>query len=146
MHTRPPRRLALAASLPLLAASLAMGCSKQPVNSVEPAQREAVPNIIDSRINQGDKGLSKALAVQEVREATLDNGHKQVQVDLYNFNANKKGFNYQFVWTTRNGMTLNEGPWHSGVIQGRERITLNSVAPTQDAVDFKLNLNSARSN
>ncbi len=125
---------------PLLAMILAAGCST-PVNTIEKANPEATPSIVDSRVNIFDNNLAKRLSLVSVNDAQVGN-LLQAQVTLKNIQVKPRSFAYQFQWIRQNGMMVTSPPpvWTPAHVEGGQTISLSAVAPKPDVVDFRISL------
>jgi len=119
--------------------ALLAGCDS--VNTVEPAQPKAEPNLIAIKKVETDPALERKVSVVNVNEGKQDDLIR-VQVELENLNYGPEDFNYQFSWIEQDGFVVETPPalWKPGFILGRERIYLSAIAPNPRVVDFRLKL------
>ena len=78
-----------------------------------------------------------------VREGQTQGGNLRAQVDVYNRLPLRRTFNYQFVWLDSSGMVIRSATASATmvqVIEAKGTITLNAIAPTTQATDFRLEL------
>lgn len=121
---------------------LAIGCAGQSVNSVEGAQRQGTPAVVADQRVQTDGSLGRKLGIVEVREATVSDDLRKVQVELVNKTRKTLSFNYRFDWYDVEGMAVDSplSIWKSRQVQGGERFSIAGVAPSYKAVDFRVKL------
>ncbi|WP_309384064.1 YcfL family protein [Cerasicoccus frondis] len=115
------------------------GCNS--VNTVEPANPKAEPNLIAIKKVETDPALARKVEVVDVNEGQRGD-LMFVQVQVENQNYGPEDFNYQFTWIEADGFEVQSPPalWKSGFILGREKIFLTSIAPNPRVVDFRLKL------
>ncbi len=133
--------LALATSL-----IVAGGCRKQSLNTVERQDPIGVADYVDDKRIITDGSLNKIVRVQDVRQSRTPADVLKVQVDVLNTRNGDHRFNYLFEWYDMNGMLV-ETPlsvWRPMQIQGKERLSLVGVAPTPNAMDFRLKLQDSK--
>ncbi len=126
----------------VLSAGWLTGCAGQSVNSVEEAEMRGTPAVVVDKRVQTDASLGRKLGVIEVREATVSDDLRKVQVELINKTRKTLSFNYRFDWYNVDGMAV-ESPlsiWKSKQVEGGERFSIASVAPSARAVDFRVKL------
>lgn len=126
--------LFLCALLALLA-----GCNS--VNTVEPAEPRAEPNLISIKKVETDPALARKVSVVNVNES-MKGDLMRVQVELENLNYGPEDFNYQFTWIEQDGFQVDTPPplWKPGFILGRENVYLTGIAPNPRVVDFRIKL------
>jgi len=119
---------------------LAIGCST-PVNTVEPTNPQATPEIVDSRVEIFDKTLSRRLSLVEVAEAK-DGDFLRIQATFRNRQVRPRSFAYKFDWIRENGMVVTSpsSVWRRSHVEGGQTISVTALAPTADVVDFRLSL------
>ncbi|GHC03352.1 YcfL family protein [Cerasicoccus arenae] len=125
--------------LALVLIAFLAGCDS--VNTVEPANPKAEPNLIAIQKVETDPALARKVSVQNVNEGKAGDLIR-VQVELENMNYGPEDFNYQFTWVEKDGFEVQSPPalWKPGFILGRERIYLSGIAPNPRVVDFRLKL------
>ena len=101
------------------------GCNS--VNTVEPANPQATPNLIAIKKVETDPALGRKVSVLDVNEGKRGD-LMFVQVQLENLNYGPEDFNYQFSWIEQDGFEVQSPPalWKSGFILGREKIFLTA--------------------
>lgn len=119
--------------------ALLAGCNS--VNTVEPAEPRAEPNLVAIKKVETDPALANKVAVVNVNEGQRGD-LLRVQVELENLNYGPEDFNYQFTWIEQDGFQVETPPplWKPGFILGRERVYLTGVAPNPRVVDFRIKL------
>ena len=124
----------------LLLLLLAAGCST-PVNTVERENPQAMPNVVDSRVDIFDNSLAKRLSLVSVNEGRASD-FLQIQVTFRNRQVKPRSFAYQFQWIRENGMVVQSPSpaWKPAHIEGGQTISLSGIAPKPDVVDFRLSL------
>ncbi|MGA2052601.1 MAG: YcfL family protein [Opitutales bacterium] len=115
------------------------GCAT--VNTVEPAQSAAHPNMVNDKRVITSSSLNDIAYVRSVNQATVG-GLLQIQVNVQNLTSAVKNFNYQVQWYDTQGMAITTPApiWHSVSIEGGQTIPLTELAPTPNAVDWRLSL------
>lgn len=129
------------ATLTLLASLLfAAGCST-PVNTIDKANPDATPTVVDSRVDIYDNNLAKRLKLVGVNEAQVGD-LLQIQVTMQNIQVKPRSFAYQFQWIRQNGMNVTSPPpiWTPSHVEGGQTVAISAVAPNPDVVDFRLSL------
>jgi len=128
-------------SLLLFTASLALSACSTPTNTVERANPEATPTVVDSRVTIFDSGLARRLDLVEVNEAQAGD-LLQVQATFRNKQVKPRAFSYQFQWIQQNGMVVQSPTpvWRRGFIEGGQTISVAGTAPKPGVVDFRLSL------
>ncbi len=128
--------------LALLATAFLSGCATTTVNTVERAQADAVPSYVADRRVITDNSLAGTFRVASINQATVSGNLLKVQATVENLRTSTRALNYQFSWVDRNGMALASptDTWKSVRVQGRETITISSVAMSPLAADFTLKL------
>lgn len=112
------------------------------VNTIERATPRAAPSVIqDARIIT-DPSLNRSAAVMQLNERLVANGLLEVQAQVLNRTAVRKRFNYRFDWFDDQGFEIATplAQWKSLSLAGEESSFISSVAPTPQAVDFRLKL------
>jgi len=119
---------------------VAAGCAT--VNSVEPANPESKPKMVNDKRIITDSTLNRIAYVEGVVEGTSPGGLKRVQVTLRNMTSNVASVSYQFNWVDDQGIVISSPTqqWQAVAIEGGQSVPIVSVAPTTTAKDFKLNL------
>jgi uncharacterized protein YcfL len=124
----------------LLSLVFIAGC--QTVNTVERAEPRAEKVIVDDRRINTDETLKQRAAVVQLNEATVGNGLLKIQVELLNRTDARQLVNYRFDWIDNAGMQVDTSlsNWKAVSLAGKESKLISAVAPTPDAVDFRLSL------
>lgn len=133
------RRNIAIASL-LVCAIYLHGC--RTVNTVEPAQPVAQPQIVDDKRIDTDSSLRRKATVVQVREATVGNGLLKIQVEILNRRNSRQQVDYRFEWVDSDGMVVDTpmSRWTQISLAGKESVWITGVAPTPRTVDFRLKL------
>jgi uncharacterized protein YcfL len=119
---------------------LTAGC-QQTVNTVQRAEPQARPAVIQDKRVVTDRSLAETVQVVNVIETVVSGDLRKVQVTVTNNRSVARNFNYRFEWYDQDGMLVRTpGPWKNQRIQGRETVPLSDVAPNPRAVDFILKL------
>ena len=131
----------LAASLALVAVAALTGCATN-VNSVERAQPLAETNYISDKRVVTDNTLARTVRVVSVNQSTVSGNLLKIQATLENLKSNPRTILYKFEWVDQGGMALSSptDSWKSLTIQGRDSVTVSSVATSPRAADFSLKL------
>ena len=116
------------------------GCTT--VNTVERAQPIAQKQMTDDKRVITDSDLNRNVSVVGINEATIGTGFTKVQVELLNKTSSPYSFRYHFDWFDGQGMLVQTptSSWIDRSIQGKETIDVISIAPTENAKDFRLKL------
>lgn len=116
------------------------GC--QSVNTVQRAEPQASPNMINDQRIVTDKSLARKLQIISLNETTVSGDLLKVQATLQNTSRSTRTFNYQFEWIREDGM-VQSGPtsiWKPLSLQGGEVRSISGVGPSPQIVDFRLKL------
>lgn len=116
------------------------GC--QTVNSYEPKEQQAVTHrVVDKRVESDLSLVDKAHMVELITAHTPD-GFLKVQAKLYNGTNTRAKINYRFEWVDESGMLIDTplSTWKQVSLAGRENVLIQGMAPTKNAVDFRLKL------
>lgn len=124
----------------LLALLFAAGCNS-PVNTIDKANPDATPTLVDSRVNIFDNSLADRLQLVAVNEAQAGD-LLQVQVTMQNIQVRARSFAYQFQWIQQNGMVVTSPTpiWNPSHVEGGQTVSISAVAPNPKVVDFRLSL------
>ncbi|GAB4321104.1 MAG: hypothetical protein Kow0059_15640 [Candidatus Sumerlaeia bacterium] len=130
--------LALALALPLA------GCHKA-VNTLGPADPQAVPDVQEHKKVIFHGKLNKRARVENIY---VDNrsGLLTVQANVRNLKKSNMEFMYKFDWFDERGMEIYDpaNPWTRKEIFGGEFISLQGVAPSPKAVDWRLSMKAVK--
>lgn len=125
----------------LLAA--AAGCSSpKSVNTVKPAQSDAVRRLVaDQRITT-DPSLARRVAVVDVIEGATGEGLRRIQLTVHNASRSRQAFNCRVEWFDAQGFQFST-PTDTAVarvIEGGQTLSIQSIAPHPNARDFRISL------
>lgn len=131
----------LIASLSLLVTLLVVAGCSTPVNTIDKANPDATPTLVDSRVNIFDNNLAKRLELVAVNEAQVGD-LLQVQVTMRNIQVKPRSFAYQFQWIQQNGMMVTSPApiWTPSHVEGGQTVAISAVAPKPNVVDFRVSL------
>ena len=134
-------RTVLIASLSLVALAAFTGCATN-VNSVERAQPLAETNYISDKRVVTDNTLARTVRVVSVNQSTVSGNLLKIQATLENLKSNPRTILYKFEWVDQSGMALVSptDSWKSLTVQGRDTVTVSTVATSPRAADFTLKL------
>ena len=123
------------------AAALALlfgGC--QNVNTYENAESKATPTYVADKRVITDNTLAGTVRVVSINQATVSGNLLKIQATVENLKSSLRIVNYKFEWVDQDGMSVNSPneTWKSLTLQGRETVTISTVAISPKAVDFKL--------
>ena len=124
-----------------LAVGFVAGCTTA-TNTYERAAPQAAASSVAVSKVIGDESLGRVFQVTGVVQSTVSGNLLKVQATVENLEAKLKTLNYKIEWIDNTGMSVespNEG-WKTIQLQGRESQTIQSVALTPRAVDFRLKL------
>ena len=115
------------------------GCA-QNVNTYERAESQAAPSYIADKRVITDNTLAGTVRVTSINQSTVSGNLLKVQATVENIRSSLKTVSYKFEWIAEDGMAVDSPneTWKSLTLQGRESITISTVAITPRAVDFKL--------
>jgi uncharacterized protein YcfL len=131
----------LTPSLVCLAVGLVAGCTTA-TNTYERAAPQAAASSVPLSKVIGDESLERTFRVTSVAQSTVSGNLLKVQATVENLETKMRTLNYKFEWVDNTGMSIdspNEG-WKTIQLQGREAQTIQSVAVSPRAVDFRLKL------
>jgi uncharacterized protein YcfL len=88
------------------------------------------------------EGKRTTIAVTEMR-CTMTGDHLKVDATLNNDSSKVKRVAYKFRWIDREGMRAwEEEPWKPLMLYENSNLVINTISPTNKAVDFRLMLRS----
>lgn len=133
-------------AFPLVAASLAIiagaGCG-----SVNTTYTRTTPadTAVPARTQVNDLLTQIFLKAGEVRMFPSKGGPLEVQVDVINDGFSYRGFSYRFDWVDRSGNMIpsQTSVWKTASVPSGSSITIRSIAPTETATDFRLQVRRA---
>jgi uncharacterized protein YcfL len=130
----------------LLAVALGVcaGCVSD-VNTVTRAQPEGSTATIPDKRVAFDESLREDLRVVGVNETVVSGNLRKVQFTLASARSRTLSIGYRVEWFDHDGMAAGtlQG-WQYAQLLGHETITLSSVSPSPQAVDFALKLIEGR--
>lgn len=120
----------------LLAMSSLLFAACSTVNTYEPFETNAVPNIIKDKRIITDSSCVKVVSLNLLNEK----GGIKVQARLFNSSSSNKQINYKFTWFDKNGMELPSvsAAWKTVILEGKEVSFISAVSDNSEAVDFTL--------
>jgi len=120
---------------------LVAGCGT--ITSVDTGSEGPSPSAVDSRISANYANLG--LTIEEVRLLPTRGGVKEAQVDVRNTKFGQNAFGYRFEWVEASGRVLDSrtSVWSVATIESGGRKTIRSVAPSEAADNFRLELRDA---
>lgn len=103
----------------------------------------AAPAMAESMASKLEQlGEMTYLKVTDMRVAQR-NGLLNIQVEITNTSDSNERLFYRFKWLDSSGFSAwNEEPWKPEIIYGRQKKLITVVAPTPQATDFRLELQS----
>ena len=115
------------------------GCAEN-VNTFERADSQATPNYIADKRVITDNTLAATIKVTGINQSTVSGNLLKVQATVENLRSSVRTINYKFEWVAQDGMAVDSPneTWKTLTLQGRESLTISTVAITPRAVDFKL--------
>ena len=119
----------LCTSLLIMLVAVLTGCQSLPQRS---------PGVA-SKIEE--LGLMLDLQPGEIRVVRRNN-LLHIQAEVINPTLDDQPLSYRFRWLDAAGFVLDEEAWKPLLLHGRQRQYINTVAPTPQAVDFRLELHS----
>jgi uncharacterized protein YcfL len=124
----------------VLAAFAAMGC--QSVNTVERAQPEGQPQVVQDHRIITDLDLNSRVQPVGVNESIVSGDLTKIQVNVYNPSSYETRFYYKFEWYDNQEMYVDTpmSIWTDRTIEPGEQMSLVGVAPNPLAKDFKLKI------
>jgi uncharacterized protein YcfL len=128
-----------------LVACFAMGISagcRTATNTYERAAPQAVSSAVSISKVIGDESLVRTIQMTGVVQSTVSGNLRKMQATVENLDSKVRTLNYKIEWIDDSGMAIdsaNEG-WKTIQLQGRESQSIQSVAVSPKAVDFRLKL------
>ena len=95
----------LRVGLVIVAIAAMVGC-KSTVNTVEPAEPQAEPEVVQDKRVITDSSLERKAMVISVRETVVGNGLLKVQAEVLNQTKKRRRVNYRFDWIDDAGMEI----------------------------------------
>ncbi len=126
----------------LIAAVAAFIAGCDTMNTVEPRDSKAVPNIVADKRIITDTALDQYAFVSAINESRTPQGLLRIQAEIANTTSDYKNVNYRFEWFDKNGMLVESpsSPWKDLTLEGGERRYVTGVAPSANVADFRLKL------
>ena len=130
--------------VPVMAAGLLAvlsGCATN-VNTVSRAQPQAATNYIADKRVVTDNTLARTVRVNAINQGVVSGNLLKIQAEVENLKNDLRSVRYKFEWIDKDGMAVG-GPtegWRVLQLQGRETLTISTVAVSPRAVDFVLKL------
>ncbi|MCD8483180.1 MAG: YcfL family protein [Verrucomicrobia bacterium] len=89
---------------------------------------------VGQRMGRGD------FIVDNIRAAYTDSGFPRVEASLSSISRGRISIQYRFAWFDANGMEIaaGTGGWNTLSLAARETATIQGVARSQDAVQFRI--------
>lgn len=119
---------------------IGLGCKSTNTTERDKPTYEADQVKIKNVVRDGyARDYAKVLGV---RQTTVPGDFLKVQVEVQNNNLRPGNIDYKFEWFDQSGMIINTPTvtWKSMQIQTGETRSLDAVAPTPSAKDFRLKL------
>ena len=125
-------------ALLITAVTLLASCGT--ITTVQTASGQPSPAAHDYRISGELANIG--LGVGEVRVFRAPGGGLEAQVDVQNTKWTQNDFAYRFTWVDPAGRVLPSqmSVWKPRDVPSGGRTTISSVAPTPNAVDFRLEI------
>ena len=117
------------------------GCSTA-TNTYERSLPQAVSSVVPVSKVIGDERLGRTIKVTGIVQSTVSGNLLKMQATVENLDTKLRTLNYKIEWIDNSGIAIdsaNEG-WKTIQLQGRESQSIQSVAVSPQAVDFRLNL------
>ena len=111
-------------------------------NTYERAAPQAVSSAVSVSKIIGDEGLARTIQMTGVVQSTVSGNLRKMQATVENLDTKVRTLNYKIEWIDDSGMAIdyaNEG-WNTIQLQGRESQSIQSVAVSPKAVDFRFKL------
>jgi uncharacterized protein YcfL len=142
MPIDPPRVLHLPARLSLLGAA-ALACALAGCNTANTTTATGAANAdgtVPYKQIVTNGWLKYKANIVAVREGTVNGDMKRVAVDVYSDQLTTQRFSYRFDWSDAAGMPVQSATASltSVTIKPKETITLTAVAPSPQAVQWRL--------
>jgi uncharacterized protein YcfL len=83
----------------------------------------------------------EGIKLTDVKVITNDAGFMVIQITGYNRSVATKRFDYKVEWVDKNGIVIDSKAkvWQTISAKARNNFSFNVIAPSKDAVDFKMN-------
>lgn len=128
------------ASLFSTALIFCVACSPS-MNSTERETPRSKSMVVKNKKIITDDSLDDSAEIGGVVERKV-NGLKQVQITIRNTTSDYAQINYRFIWFDETGIEIPSplSSWQTVMLESEEARALVSVAPTDKAEDFRLQL------
>ena len=115
------------------------GC-RTTVNTVERSQPNSQKEMVADKRIITDSSLNRHVSIVGINETTISTGFTKVQIELLNKSSSAYSFRYRFDWFDDKGMLVQSptSSWIDRRIQGKQPMSILSVAPTEAAKDFRV--------
>ena len=118
------------------------GCFVNVANTYEAKDGRKSGAIEDQRVTW-NWGQNWAVYVTELRERKKPGELLRVDFEINNRWVEPRAFRYKFEWFDEDGLAIRtDGNWREATIAAGEYRTFGGIAPTLEAVDFRLSLAS----
>ena len=98
------------------------------------------PNSIPAKVEQ--LGEMSYLQISNII-ATKRNHLMALQAEVFNSDSNNQQLYYRFKWLDRNGIVIGDDEaWQPLLVYAGQRQTINALAPSPQAVDFRIMVSS----
>lgn len=133
-----PRSRSLPLALVVVLTAAAGGCNT--ANTTRPTGSANADGTVPFQQIVTNGWLNYKANIVSVREGTVNGDIKRVAVDVYSDQLTTQRFSYRFDWTDSMGMPVQSATASltSVTIKPKETITLTSVAPSPQAVQWRL--------
>lgn len=131
----------------VLASVLALGaCANNRSNIAQDANPQGSPRYVDDERLIGDPALDARVGMTNIVEGETPGGLRRVQAELFNGTNKFQQIRYRFTWTDGDGLTVNSpaNTWTTVGVSAGDYTTIQGIAPTQEAVDFRLSWRDAK--
>ena len=130
------------APAPLAMASLTVALALGACGSVNTTYTRTTPadTSMPAKTQVNDVLTQIFLKAGEVRMFPSKGGPLEVQVDVINDGFSYRSFSYRFDWVDRSGNVIpsQTSVWKSTSVPSGSSVTIRSIAPTETATDFRL--------
>ena len=130
----------------VVSAVILCGCYKpydKRVNVEAGVRSDTIENNMLTRPFIGAYSLlaGEGIDIKDIKSKRNDAGIMEIQVSGYNRSVTIRRFEYRVEWLDSEGVLIDaqETAWLPVSVKAKSDFSFNAVAPTKDAIDFKIN-------
>lgn len=132
----------LALNAVMLAGILALAAGCRTPSTVDNKQPPGTPQVVEDDRVVPDTMLARKIQLVQVKEVRTAAGLLQIQAELFNKSNRSEDVNYRFEWVDQDGLIIDTilSRWSRLTLTVGESVMVRALAPTPNAVDFRLKL------